>query len=123
MSFQELFSVGDMEHTEGWRKLFCNVYFSTFVTLAFGFLLTQSGYANTVSYTHLFDLVPGHTSEEHPWFKASCKPGHNEYSDRFIWTDSVSYTHLDVYKRQARARAIATRCFWPPESWRGLAWM
>ena len=36
----------------------------------------------------LFDLVPGHTSEEHPWFKASCKPGHNEYSDRFIWTDS-----------------------------------
>ena len=32
----------------------------------------------------LFDLVPGHTSEEHPWFKASCKPGHNEYSDRFI---------------------------------------
>ena len=46
MSFQELFSVDDMEHTEGWRKLFCNVYFSTFVTLAFGFLLTQIGYAN-----------------------------------------------------------------------------
>ena len=36
----------DMEHAEGWRKLFCNVYFSTFVTLAFGFLLTQIGYAN-----------------------------------------------------------------------------
>ena len=36
----------------------------------------------------LFDLVPGHTSEEHAWFKESCKPGHNEYSDRFIWTDS-----------------------------------
>ena len=46
MSFQELFSVDDMEHTEGWRKLFCNVYFSTFITLAFGFLLTQIGYAN-----------------------------------------------------------------------------
>ena len=46
MSFQELFSVDDMEHAEGWRKLFCNVYFSTFVTLAFGFLLTQIGYAN-----------------------------------------------------------------------------
>ena len=39
-------SVDDMEHAEGWRKLFCNVYFSTFVTLAFGFLLTQIGYAN-----------------------------------------------------------------------------
>ena len=46
MSFQELFSVEDMEHAEGWRKLFCNVYFSTFLTLAFGFLLTKIGYAN-----------------------------------------------------------------------------
>ena len=46
MSFQELFSVDDMEHAEGWRKLFCNVYFSTLITLAFGFLLTQIGYAN-----------------------------------------------------------------------------
>ena len=46
MSFQELFSVDDMEHAEGWRKLFCNVYFSTFITLAFGFLLTKIGYAN-----------------------------------------------------------------------------
>ena len=46
MSFQELFSVDNMEHAEGWRKLFCNVYFSTFLTLAFGFLLTKIGYAN-----------------------------------------------------------------------------
>ena len=46
MAFQELFTVDDMEHAEGWRKLFCNVYFSTFLTLAFGFLLTQIGYAN-----------------------------------------------------------------------------
>ena len=46
MSFQELFSVDDMAHAEGWLKLLCNTYFSTFVTLAFGFLLTQIGYAN-----------------------------------------------------------------------------
>ena len=46
MSFQELFSIDDMEHAEGWRKLFCNVYFSTVITLAFGFLLTKIGYAN-----------------------------------------------------------------------------
>ena len=46
MSFQELFSVDDMEHAEGWRRLFCNTYFSTIITLAFGFLLTQVGYAN-----------------------------------------------------------------------------
>ena len=46
MAFQELFTVDDMEHAEGWRKLFCNVYFSTIITLVFGFLLTQIGYAN-----------------------------------------------------------------------------
>ncbi len=46
MSFQELFSVDDMAHAEGWRKLFCNVYFSTILTLAFGYLLTKVGYAN-----------------------------------------------------------------------------
>ncbi len=46
MSFQELFSVDDMEHAEGWRKLFCNTYFSTVVTLLCGFVLTKIGYAN-----------------------------------------------------------------------------
>ena len=46
MAFQELFSIDDMEHAEGWRKLFCNVYFSTIVTLAVGFVLTKIGYAN-----------------------------------------------------------------------------
>ena len=46
MSFQELFSVNDMEHAEGLRKLLCNVYFSTIITLVFGFILTKIGYAN-----------------------------------------------------------------------------
>ncbi len=36
----------------------------------------------------ILDLVPGHTSEEHPWFIESSKASHNEYSDRYIWTDS-----------------------------------
>ena len=46
MSFQELFSVDDMAHTEGWRKLVCNVYFATVITLAGGFILAKIGYSN-----------------------------------------------------------------------------
>ncbi|MDD4849797.1 MAG: carbon starvation protein A [Gemmiger sp.] len=46
MSFQELFSVDDMAHAEPWRKLLCNTYFSTILTLLFGFILTRVGYAN-----------------------------------------------------------------------------
>ena len=35
----------------------------------------------------LLDLVPGHTSEEHEWFRESQKAEKNEYTDRYIWTD------------------------------------
>ncbi|MBR3357214.1 MAG: glycosylase [Solobacterium sp.] len=34
----------------------------------------------------LLDLVPGHTSDEHPWFKASAQYEENEYSGRYVWT-------------------------------------
>ena len=37
----------------------------------------------------LLDLVPGHTSTENAWFKQSCKAQSNEYSDWYIWTNSV----------------------------------
>lgn len=37
----------------------------------------------------LLDLVPGHTSWEHRWFKDSCKAAKNEYTDRYIWTDNT----------------------------------
>lgn len=37
----------------------------------------------------LLDLVPGHTSVEHEWFRASMKAERNEYTDRYVWTDSI----------------------------------
>lgn len=46
MSFQELFAVDDMKNAKPWRKFLCNPYFSTIITLLFGFVLTKIGYAN-----------------------------------------------------------------------------
>lgn len=37
----------------------------------------------------LLDLVPGHTSWDHPWFRESCKAERNAFTDRYIWTDSI----------------------------------
>lgn len=37
----------------------------------------------------LLDLVPGHTSISHSWFKESMKAERNEFTDRYVWTDSV----------------------------------
>ena len=35
------------------------------------------------------DLVPGHVSEEHPFFLRSAEETRNEYTDMFIWTNDV----------------------------------
>ncbi len=35
----------------------------------------------------LLDLVAGHSSVECEWFKKSCEPTPNEYSNYYIWTD------------------------------------
>lgn len=37
----------------------------------------------------ILDLVPGHTSDQHPWFLKSRLPERNEMSDRYVWTNSV----------------------------------
>lgn len=37
----------------------------------------------------LLDLVPGHTSDTHPWFLAAQKAEKTALSDRYIFTDSV----------------------------------
>ncbi|MCD7769447.1 MAG: DUF3459 domain-containing protein [Oscillospiraceae bacterium] len=38
----------------------------------------------------LLDLVPGHTSVEHPWFRESMKGRPNPYTKRYIWTDHTT---------------------------------
>lgn len=35
------------------------------------------------------DLVAGHTSIQHPWFKESAKSVKNKFTNRYVWTDSV----------------------------------
>lgn len=37
----------------------------------------------------LLDLVPGHTAVTHRWFKESMKAQRNEFTDRYVWTDSI----------------------------------
>ena len=37
----------------------------------------------------IFDLVAGHTSIDHPWFIQSGKMEQNEYTNRYIWTNST----------------------------------
>src|SRR5581483_9164911 len=39
------------------------------------------------------DLVPGHTSIEHPWFQQASRPGKNRYHDRYVWADGNSEIH------------------------------
>ena len=36
----------------------------------------------------VFDLVAGHTSDQHDWFKASAQKKKNIYTDRYIWTNN-----------------------------------
>ena len=35
----------------------------------------------------LLDLVPGHTAEDHPWFRESAKAHPTGFKNRYIWTD------------------------------------
>lgn len=45
--------------------------------------------ANEKGIKVLIDLVPGHTSDENPWFLESKKAKKNEFSNRYIFTNNV----------------------------------
>ncbi len=46
----------------------------------------------------IIDYVPSYTSIDHPWFKASCDPKPNKYSNWFVWTNSTWFPGMDNYK-------------------------
>ena len=57
----------------------------------------------------ILDLVPGHTSIAHPWFKESMKIDRNEFTDRYIWTDSVWEDASGVENITGSIRGISDR--------------
>lgn len=43
----------------------------------------------------LMDLVMGHTSHLHPWFRQSSLEERNEYTDAYIWSDNMDVEHCE----------------------------
>jgi len=46
----------------------------------------------------IIDYVPSYTSIDHPWFKASCDPKPNKYTNWFVWTNCTWIPNMDKYK-------------------------
>lgn len=44
----------------------------------------------------ILDLIPGHTSDQHPDFITSCQPVENDMWNRYIWTDDATYFYPNV---------------------------
>ncbi len=57
----------------------------------------------------ILDLVAGHTSHTCKWFLESMKPEKNQYSDRYIWTDSVWDTCDGIEGISGTLRGISQR--------------
>jgi glycosidase len=46
----------------------------------------------------IIDYVPSYTSIDHPWFKRSCDPNPNKYTNWYVWTNSTWFPGMDKYK-------------------------
>jgi maltose alpha-D-glucosyltransferase/alpha-amylase len=46
----------------------------------------------------IIDYVPSYTSIDHPWFKASCDPKPNKYTNWYVWTGSTWFPGMDQYR-------------------------
>ncbi len=60
----------------------------------------------------IFDLVAGHTSIDHPWFKASAKCKENEYTNRYIWTDDTFDNEEGIKGYSERNGNYIANFFW-----------
>lgn len=65
----------------------------------------------------LFDLVVGHTSDQHKWFVESSKHERNAYSDYYVWSDDVfnwcPYKHMTGNCERNGNYLINFFCFQP----------
>lgn len=60
----------------------------------------------------IFDLVAGHTSIDHPWFEQSCKYEENEFTNRYIWTDTTFDTDEGIGGYGERGGRFIPNFFW-----------
>ncbi len=60
----------------------------------------------------MFDIVPGHTSVDHPWFQKSAMAEENEYTDRYVWTDDTFDNEEGVKGYSERNGNYITNFFW-----------
>lgn len=73
--------------------------------------------AHTLGMKVLFDLVVGHTSDQHPWFLESQKHEKNQYSDYYIWSEDVwadcAYKNISGNSERDGNYLINFFCFQP----------
>ena len=73
--------------------------------------------AHSLGMKVLFDLVVGHTSDQHPWFLKSQKHEKNAYSDYYIWSEDVwadcAYKNISGNSERDGNYLINFFCFQP----------